>query len=367
MKVVGLAKFLEHPADDRGARRCGMIERELRHRSFLFPDQHLNRGCGVKMMAIAHLVASMASKRPAKTKTSAKRWSQDVSEHSNALDLEKGVFTLKNPKKIAVSLKCSAEASHRRKADPYRSAMSMLVFYINRAGKGLSQADRARLEKAKDELRKDPRQGAVQGESRLTLLGLGPAFHLADPMLGMLYERRKHGVEGRLLGRFIAAVGLKIGEDLPVIGIAFHLLPAMPEEIADEEELDPGEQTVGPVFEVIAKVDAGSAEIEVGAAQRFSAARQAVLLGGDLDQPAVKKRMLGTFEEDEAHAVSAWIEPARVEQLEVEAPQLRGYRIAISGGVFASASSTRLAPASRAVANEGFRVRADEARDENFA
>ena len=58
------------------------------------------------------------------------------------------------PKKIAASLKRSAEASHRRKADPYRSAMSMLVFYINRAGKGLSQADRARLEKAKDELRK---------------------------------------------------------------------------------------------------------------------------------------------------------------------------------------------------------------------
>ena len=106
------------------------------------------------MMTRAHLVASMASKRPAKTKTSAKRWSQDVTEHSNALDLEKGVFTLKDPKQIAASLKRSAEASHRRKADPYRSAMSMLVFYINRAGKSLSQADRARLEKAKDELRK---------------------------------------------------------------------------------------------------------------------------------------------------------------------------------------------------------------------
>ena len=77
-----------------------------------------------------------------------------MTEHSNALDLEKGVFTLKDPKRIAASLKRSAEASHRRKADPYRSAMSMLVFYINRAGKGLSQADRARLEKAKDELRK---------------------------------------------------------------------------------------------------------------------------------------------------------------------------------------------------------------------
>lgn len=82
------------------------------------------------------------------------RWSQDVTEHSDALDLEKGVFTLKDPKKIALSLKRSAEASKRRKADPYRSAMSMLVFYINRAGKNLSKDDRARLEKAKDELRK---------------------------------------------------------------------------------------------------------------------------------------------------------------------------------------------------------------------
>jgi hypothetical protein len=83
-----------------------------------------------------------------------KRWSQDVTEHSNALDLETGVFTLKDPKKIAASLKRSAETSRRRKADPFRSAMSMLVFYINRAGKNLSEEDRARLEKAKDELRK---------------------------------------------------------------------------------------------------------------------------------------------------------------------------------------------------------------------
>jgi hypothetical protein len=83
-----------------------------------------------------------------------KRWSQDVTEHSRALDLEQGVFSLKDPKRIAASLKRSAEASKRRKADPFRSAMSMLVFYINRAGKNLSQADRARLEKAKDELRR---------------------------------------------------------------------------------------------------------------------------------------------------------------------------------------------------------------------
>jgi hypothetical protein len=87
-------------------------------------------------------------------KKSTKRWSQEVTEHSNALDLEEGVFTLKDPKKIAASLKRSAEKSHRRKADPYRSAISMLTFYINRAGKHLSDADRARLEKAKNELRK---------------------------------------------------------------------------------------------------------------------------------------------------------------------------------------------------------------------
>ena len=96
----------------------------------------------------------MASKSAAKAKPTTKRWSQNVTEHSNALDLERGVFTLKDPKKIAASLKRSAEASKRRKADPFRSAMSMLVFYINRAGKNLKQADRDRLEHAKDELRK---------------------------------------------------------------------------------------------------------------------------------------------------------------------------------------------------------------------
>jgi hypothetical protein len=82
------------------------------------------------------------------------RWSQGVTEHSDALDLEKGVFTFADPKRIAASLKRSAEASTRRKADPYRSAMSMLAFYINRAGKNLSDEDRARLEAAKTELRR---------------------------------------------------------------------------------------------------------------------------------------------------------------------------------------------------------------------
>jgi len=89
-----------------------------------------------------------------RTHTARKRWSRAVTKGSDALDLQKGVFTLKDPKKIALSLKRSAEHSTRRKSDPYRSAMSMLVFYINRAGKNLPQADRARLEKAKGELRK---------------------------------------------------------------------------------------------------------------------------------------------------------------------------------------------------------------------
>ena len=102
----------------------------------------------------------MASKRTSGTEASTRSWSQDVTERSDALDLEQGVFTLKDPKKIAASLKRSAEVSTRRKADPFRSAMSMLVFYINRAGKNLSEADRARLEKAKDELRKAFGKGA---------------------------------------------------------------------------------------------------------------------------------------------------------------------------------------------------------------
>jgi hypothetical protein len=83
-----------------------------------------------------------------------RRWSQHVTEHSTALDLELGVFALRDPKAIAASLKRSAKASTRRKADPFRSAMSMLVFYINRAGRNLNAAQRARLERAKGELRK---------------------------------------------------------------------------------------------------------------------------------------------------------------------------------------------------------------------
>ncbi|MDY6798042.1 MAG: DUF3175 domain-containing protein [Pseudomonadota bacterium] len=81
------------------------------------------------------------------------RWSQKVTESSDALDLERGVFALEDPREIARSLKRSAEESKRRKSDPYRSAMSMLTFYINRAGKQLPPEQRDRLEAAKDELR----------------------------------------------------------------------------------------------------------------------------------------------------------------------------------------------------------------------
>jgi hypothetical protein len=82
-----------------------------------------------------------------------KRWSQRVTEKSNALDLDKSVFTWKNPKRIAASLKRSAEHSKRRKSGAFRSAMSMLTFYVNRGGKDLPKRQKAVLERAKDELR----------------------------------------------------------------------------------------------------------------------------------------------------------------------------------------------------------------------
>jgi len=81
------------------------------------------------------------------------KWSQHVTESSDALDLEEGVFTWNDPQRIARSLLNSAEASDRRKTSAYRSAMSMLTFYINRAGKGLDSRQRQTLEEAKDCLR----------------------------------------------------------------------------------------------------------------------------------------------------------------------------------------------------------------------
>ncbi len=90
---------------------------------------------------------------PKKT-ASKKKWSADVTEHSDALDLKENIFESKDPKKIALSLKHSAENSDRKKSAPYRSAMSMLTFYINRAGKNLEASQKEILEKAKGELRK---------------------------------------------------------------------------------------------------------------------------------------------------------------------------------------------------------------------
>ncbi|WP_375194797.1 DUF3175 domain-containing protein [Sphingobium sp.] len=84
---------------------------------------------------------------------SKKKWSQAVTETSDAMDLKRDVFTLHDPRRIALSLKKSSEASHRRKSSPFRSAMSMLTFYINRGGKGLDERQRKILEQAKDELR----------------------------------------------------------------------------------------------------------------------------------------------------------------------------------------------------------------------
>ena len=90
----------------------------------------------------------MAHKKETKEK-----WSSEVTEHSDALDLEEGVFTWNDPKKIAESLKNSAEKSKRKKGTPYQSAMSMLTFYINRDGKNLGKKQKNILEDAKEELR----------------------------------------------------------------------------------------------------------------------------------------------------------------------------------------------------------------------
>jgi hypothetical protein len=91
----------------------------------------------------------MTANKPSKTR----RWSARVTKHSNALDLRPKVFRSTNPRRVALSLKRSAERSKRRKGTPYQSAMSMLNFYIDRAGKNLPKTQKRVLEKAKDELR----------------------------------------------------------------------------------------------------------------------------------------------------------------------------------------------------------------------
>src|SRR3954467_1719181 len=93
------------------------------------------------------------AKTTGKKPTARKRWSGEVTTQSNALDLDRGVFTWSDPRRIAASLKRSAERSNRRKSEPYRSAMSMLTFYINRAGRDLSGKQRRVLDRAKGELR----------------------------------------------------------------------------------------------------------------------------------------------------------------------------------------------------------------------
>jgi hypothetical protein len=101
----------------------------------------------------------MAKKRrtsPARRGTSRKtsrRWSARVTRESDALDLKKGVFSKRSPRAIVLSLKRSAERNHRRKSDPYRSAMSMLTFYMNRGGKNLPASRKKILQRAKGELR----------------------------------------------------------------------------------------------------------------------------------------------------------------------------------------------------------------------
>jgi len=95
----------------------------------------------------------MAKKKRKETKRDGRRWSQRVTEESAALMLDPGVFTLHTPRQIAASLKRSADSSQARKSSPFRSAMSMLTFYINRAGSGLSTARKKKLERAKDALR----------------------------------------------------------------------------------------------------------------------------------------------------------------------------------------------------------------------
>ena len=98
--------------------------------------------------------ARRRSARKSTARKSGRRWSRAVTRNSNALDLAHGVFTWKDPKRIAGSLKRSAERSKRSKADPYRSALSMLTFYLNRAGKNLPAGQKKTLQRAKGEVRK---------------------------------------------------------------------------------------------------------------------------------------------------------------------------------------------------------------------
>jgi hypothetical protein len=103
---------------------------------------------------MARTTARRKTTRRKSTHPKTEYWSARVTKESDALDLDRGVFSLRDPKRIAASLKRSAERSRRRKSNPYRSALSMLTFYINRAGKNLPAGRRRTLQRAKTELRR---------------------------------------------------------------------------------------------------------------------------------------------------------------------------------------------------------------------
>lgn len=107
-----------------------------------------------RKMARRKAASRKSARRASERRSTGRRWSARVTRESDALDLEQGVFTRRSPKAIAASLKRSAERSRRRKSDPYRSALSMLTFYINRAGKNLPAERRKTLQRAKTELRR---------------------------------------------------------------------------------------------------------------------------------------------------------------------------------------------------------------------
>ena len=96
----------------------------------------------------------LPARKSAAPKSGTRKWSAKVTETSDAMDLEKDVFKSDSPNRIATSVKRSAERSRRRKSSPFRSAMSMMNFYINRAGKNLSASRRRVLDAAKDRLRR---------------------------------------------------------------------------------------------------------------------------------------------------------------------------------------------------------------------
>jgi Protein of unknown function (DUF3175) len=114
----------------------------------------LNHGAASSQNCIRQNAGRKAGAGSRKRKSSPKRWSQKVTQQSDALDLKRGVFTLRDPRRIAASLKRSVERSSRRKTGAYRSALSMLTFYVNRAGKTLPKTQRERLQRAKTELKR---------------------------------------------------------------------------------------------------------------------------------------------------------------------------------------------------------------------